>query len=299
VQGGTGVSVPGAGVRYAAVAGAGGTIVERVRVGGAEPEAVLRLPGDWGIPAAAYDNTTTGLSADGRTLVVAPAMPDQIPTRTRLTVLDTSPLRVRSRVEVPGYASVDAISPDGRWLYLTVYKPDLVGYAVRAYDLAERRLLPEPVVDPSEPDEQMQGLPMTRTMSADGRWAYTLYMRPEGEPFVHALDTSGRTAACIDLPALEGRDLSGTRLELRDGGGILAVVSNAGVQARIDLRKVAARHAPAAPAAAGGGAGGAGGPASRADGDGGLPVWPLLAAAVGVLAVATLAMGRRRRALGS
>jgi len=67
---------------------------------------------------------------------------------------------------------------------------------VRAYDLAARRLLPEPVVDPREPGEKMQGLPMTRATSADGRFAYTLYERPRGAPFIHALDTVRGSAAC-------------------------------------------------------------------------------------------------------
>ncbi len=45
----------------------------------------------------------------------------------------------------------------------------------------------------------MQGLPMTRATSADGRLAYTLYSAEE--PFIHALDTvRGSAAVCIDLP---------------------------------------------------------------------------------------------------
>jgi len=54
------------------------------------------------------------------------------------------------------------------------------------------------VVDPREPDEQMGGLAMTREMSRDGRWAYTLYEGAE-HPFVHALLTDNRISVCIDL----------------------------------------------------------------------------------------------------
>ena len=61
-------------------------------------------------------------------------------------------------------------------MYLIQYSPrDFSNYAVRAYDLGARRLLPEPVVDPREADEPMTGAPVTRVASADGRWAYTLY----------------------------------------------------------------------------------------------------------------------------
>ena len=48
----------------------------------------------------------------------------------------------------------------------------------------------------------MRGSPLTRATSPDGRWAYTLYDGAGGTPFVHALDTSTRTARCIDLPTL-------------------------------------------------------------------------------------------------
>ena len=66
-----------------------------------------------------------------------------------------------------------------------------------ALDLASGRLEGEPIMDPREPDEKMGGFPLSRTMSADGRWAYTLYTGGE-ETFVHALDTlKGRPAASI------------------------------------------------------------------------------------------------------
>jgi hypothetical protein len=61
----------------------------------------------------------------------------------------------------------------------------------------------------------MRGNPLTRTTSPGGRWAYTLYDGAGGTPFVHALDTSRRTAHCIDLPALRGsNDLWSLRFHL-------------------------------------------------------------------------------------
>ena len=61
---------------------------------------------------------------------------------------------------------------------------------MRAYDLVRGRLLHAPVVDPRETDEKMRGNPISRALSPDGRWAYTLYDGGGGTPFVHALDTS-------------------------------------------------------------------------------------------------------------
>ena len=50
----------------------------------------------------------------------------------------------------------------------------------------------------------MRGMPVTRTTSPDGRWAFTLYDNLGEQPFIHALDTVGRTARCIDLAGLTG-----------------------------------------------------------------------------------------------
>ena len=127
-----------------------------------------------------------------------------------------------------GDFSFDAISPSGNRIYLINYlsPTDATKYAVRAYDVQAGRLLPEPVVDPHEADEQMRGQPISRAMSPDGRWAYTLYDGNGKTPFVHALDTSRATARCIDLDALEGEKyLWGLRLSV-DAGGKRLVVRN-------------------------------------------------------------------------
>jgi hypothetical protein len=213
MQGGPGVGVPGGAVNYVAVGVGRRTLVEQVlRPGGGIGRTRL-IGGRYGVPGVAYDNATTGLSADGRTLVLA-AVLDRFPVRrTRLAVLDARRLRAVRRIALPGWYTVDAIAPDGRALYLIHYlRQDAARYEVRALDLAAGRLVPAPVVDPREPGEKMQGLPMTRATSADGRFAYTLYERPHGAPFIHALDTVRGSAACIDLPSLSGADLSAARL---------------------------------------------------------------------------------------
>jgi hypothetical protein len=110
-------------------------------------------------------------------------------------------------------------------MYLIEYSPrDLGDYAVRAYDIRARRLYPDPVVDPREPDEAMRGLPITRATSPDGRWAYTLYDGAGMHPFVHALDTVRNSAVCIDLDALAGRnDLNALKLRVGAAGRTLTV----------------------------------------------------------------------------
>src|SRR5919204_4745560 len=71
VQGGAGVTLPGSDVRYQAIAARGGTLVQRVRVAGGTIERFREIRGRFGVPGAAFDGSTTGLSADGRTLVLA------------------------------------------------------------------------------------------------------------------------------------------------------------------------------------------------------------------------------------
>jgi hypothetical protein len=73
-------------------------------------------------------------------------------------------------------------------------------------------------------------------MSADGRWAYTLYDGGGATPFVHALDTVARSAHCIDLDSLAGTDLSRLRLAVVGGGKQLQIRGGRGGTISVDLR---------------------------------------------------------------
>ena len=225
--GSKGVTVPGATARYVTLwSGKKSTVVARVRRNGGRIDRSRLLQGTFTIPAVAYDGSASGLSADGSVLVLiqpssrsrgrGPRSPCSTPRRLRL-------LKV---LRLHGDFSFDAISPNGNRIYLINYLSprDATKYAVRAYDVQAGRLLPKPVVDPKEADEQMRGRPISRAMSPDGRWAYTLYDGNGKTPFVHALDTSRATARCIDLDALEGNTyLWRLHLTVRGGGKRLAV----------------------------------------------------------------------------
>jgi hypothetical protein len=243
-QGGAGATAPGGDVAYIAVGAGHRTVIERVRRAGGAVDRFTSLPGSLGVPGVAYDGSTTGLSADGRTLVLAGGVGRYPVLRTHLVVLDALHLRTRARIALPGWFNVDAISPTGRWLYLIHYPSarNTNRYEVRAYDLPNRRLLAKPVIDPREPDEAMQGSPITRATSADGRWAYTLYDGGGETPFIHALDTGRRTAACVDLPILAGADMSGVRLVVAPGGATLRIMGPNGPIALVDTRTFAVRR---------------------------------------------------------
>jgi hypothetical protein len=92
------------------------------------------------------------------------------------------------------------------------------------------------VIDPREAGEAMRGFPIARVMSLDGRWAYTLYLRPDSSPFVHALDKQRRVAVCVDLPALAGQDVSNARLVLAPGSTRLRIELGGAPAALIDTR---------------------------------------------------------------
>jgi DNA-binding beta-propeller fold protein YncE len=176
VQGGAGITTPDGSVTYVAAVAAGDTVVQRIDPRSSKVVETRFLRGRYGIPGAAYDGSTTGLSADGRTLVLAKLSVDA--TQTRLVVLDTPSLTIRKRLTLPSM-SVDAISPDGRTLYVLRYpkeRSDGLQYDVLAVDLGTGRLRGGPIMDPRTPGEQMGGFPVSRATSPDGRWAYTLYV---------------------------------------------------------------------------------------------------------------------------
>jgi hypothetical protein len=253
--GSKGLVSPGGHARYVTLpAGRTTTLAQTATTGGR----VLRwagLVGTWTIPAVAYDGSASGLSADGRTLVLIEPRVSFPRARTRFLVVDTKKFGiVDARVTLRGDFSFDALSPDGLTMYLIqYYSPDPTRYHVRAYDLANLRLLPKPIVDPRETGDEMRGAPLTRATSPDGRWAYTLYDGAGGTPFVHALDTKMKRARCIDMPMLIGRrDLWQLKLDVSRGGRLLAVRSAAKTVGLVNTRTFAAWR-PKPPVAQSGG----------------------------------------------
>jgi len=214
-------------LRYLALPAGPDTLALAIRRDGGQVQRSRHLRGRYAVPVVALDGTVDGLSADGRTLVLIRPRTGFPRSTTTFAVLDAREMRVREVVRLRGDFSYYAMSPDGGLVYLIQYtsRRDPTRYEVRAFDTREGRLVPGAIIDKREPDENMRGYPLTRAMSPDGRWAYTLYDGAGKHPFVHALDTRDLTAACIDLHALEGRtDLTALGLDVAPGGGELSVV---------------------------------------------------------------------------
>ena len=214
--------------------------------------------------------------------------------QTTFAVLSTRRwLRLRRTVHLPGDFSYDALSPDGRALFssTTCRANDPTKYRVRVYDLARNRLEPKAIVDPREDPDEMNGLPLARATSSDGRWAYTLYQGTAGEPFIHALDTRDRKAVCIDLhdPALARGNPYELRLLLAAGGARLDVRRRGALLATVDAATFRVLSGPAAAASAA---------RARADGNPAGPsmLWPAVLVALLGAALATARVRRRRAA---
>jgi hypothetical protein len=153
--------------------------------------------------------------------------------------------------------------------------------------------LSKPIVDPHEEGDDMRGYPLTRVTSAGGRWAYTLYDGNGTHPFVHALDTVGRTAVCIDLDQLADRqELGSLRLRLSDGERRLSVMDSAKPLLVVDTKSFkVSEPRTAAPAAAQK----TSAAQSESDGGGGFPwlvVVLIAAVATGVAGVRLAASAR-------
>jgi hypothetical protein len=247
--GAVGVTTPADVARYVTFPAGTGTVVARVQKDGGQVLAWRPLRGSFTIPAVAYDGSASGVSADGRTLVLIQSRLQFPRTRTALAVLDANRLRLRAIVHLRGDFSFDAVSPHAGLLYLIQYTSprDPNRYLVRAYDLRAGRLLAEPVTDPHERGEQMRGSPLSRASSPHGRWAYTLYDGAGMEPFIHALDTARKTARCIDLDALTGSQyLSRLRLQIDPSGATLTVRNRQETELSVDTRTFAVTEPSAA-----------------------------------------------------
>ncbi len=216
-------------VRYVALPSAKTTTVAAVRTSDGRVLRYATIRGAYGIPLVAFDGTAEGISSDGKTLVLADvgALPDE----TRFAVLNAKTLRLRKAVTLPGLWAYDALSPNGRLLYATQYLGSGANarYNVRSVSLVTGKPVGGALVDRREPDEEMNGSPWARTRSANGAWAYTLYAKPNGTGFVHALDTARRRAFCVDLPWRTSVErLAAVRLSLADDGRSLELAKRGG-----------------------------------------------------------------------
>jgi hypothetical protein len=291
--GGGGVIGPdfesGGEARYTTLYGdARGTTLLKINADGGQIERERWFGDPWTLAAVTIKGKAGGLSTDGSTLVLFRPDYSLATKETEFQVLDPD-LSTRDRFELNGRYGFDAISPDGSRVYLVEYRDprDPLDYAIRAFDVDRGRLLPGEIVDPSEPDERMAGMPVSRQMSPDGRWAYTLYAGGE-ETFVHALDTEGATAVCVDLHEFSSEDAYGLQLAVQTTSGAIDVRQQGRPLASVDPVSFEVSDVDPEPATVG----------DRGSGDDAGSDWlgaAAIAAGIAMLAGACLLILRRNR----
>jgi hypothetical protein len=244
LQGKPGIAVAGSAHVVANVQrNAATTQVTLVRDRDAKVLSTRELPGRLGVPTITFEGLVEGTWAQGRRLVLASSIYDDA-RRTTFVVVDTRTLAPLRTIRLAGAFAFDALSADGRRLYVLHYPQGVNGgirYVVRSVDLRTGKLEPGAIVDKTEPDERMNGIALARAWSRDGSWAHA---------FVHALNTRTYTlynggtsvARCIDLPwAGDAQSiLDGARLVVGTKGALRITDAQGDMLARIDTRTFSA-----------------------------------------------------------
>src|SRR5689334_21678590 len=113
----TGATAPDSPYRYVALPGRGDTtqLVKILRADGIA-ERHRTIPRAAVVSAVAQDGATTGLSADGSTLVLSAPRRRFPQAVSRFLIVDTTTLQPERRLTLRGDFSLDGVSPDGRRL---------------------------------------------------------------------------------------------------------------------------------------------------------------------------------------
>src|SRR3954447_18856093 len=99
--GGVGASAAGSPFTYVAVQAKGGSVIQAVHRDGGALDRWRGLPAGYGTAMVAYDGSMTGLSADGRTLVLGGIDNNYPPKTTKLLVLSASTFRTKAKASLP------------------------------------------------------------------------------------------------------------------------------------------------------------------------------------------------------
>jgi DNA-binding beta-propeller fold protein YncE len=177
------------------------------------------IPDSYAIAGQSFTNSV--MSPDGRWLALRQM--GQTANQTTIALVDTQAEKLVKTIQLNGNFALDAISPHGGMLYLLQYLNDGSShYYVKAYNTRANQLLPTIIADKGELNNpKMVGAALTRQVSANGEFAYTLYINTMSNiAFVHILPLSDKPepgginqlpvpqfARCIDLPVGKSANL--------------------------------------------------------------------------------------------
>jgi hypothetical protein len=232
---------------------------DRTTVRGIDPatgadQVSFTLEGHWAVPAA-YGPAPSGLSGNGKwmALVAPPTKINGTEILNRFAIVDLAQKRVDRMVSAYGDIGFDALSDDGRNLYVIEHLVPAPRYAVRVASFNGSGLQGGILGDikTAEP-EAMSGI-YHASVAVGGEWFLSLYSNPGRGPFIHALNTTQLYAQCIlnipDVPvALRPawsmlNDPKRARLYAVNGaGGVVSEVDTARLtvlRSKIDLASAA------------------------------------------------------------
>ena len=191
----------------------------------------------YGLPLATHNGLPGGLSPAGRWLVLQ----GSDSRATHMAVMNTATFKVTDRFDMTGRFNFDAISDDGQRLYLIQY---LNGkeYYVRLFDIPTNSLDANIVVDKSDGNQAMAGLRLSGIATPDGGSLFSMYVRENESPFIHALSLQGPFAFCLDLPGAgyaRGKEAMQWALAMnRDGSRVYAINGASGTVAEVDSNQM-------------------------------------------------------------
>ena len=205
------------------------------------------IPGSWRLPTVGLDVMPVGVAADGSTTaLVEDRSPDAPGSTSRFAILKGALDPHPRIIELAGVFDFDAISPVGSTLFVVEHlpAPPVGHYQVRAVDVASGALLDGVITDKRNIDEQMGGYAIAQLRRRDGL-VLTLYRGAE-HPFIHALDTVGAWAVCIDLPAVRNDAADAARdwglVAAAGGRSVVAANATLGLVVDIDPTNLVARR---------------------------------------------------------
>jgi hypothetical protein len=193
------------------------------------------VPSGYGLPNVGFQGPTAGLSPNGQWLALTSQVKGTGGAITTNFLVGSSSLTDSFKtIHVNGDFVFDALSNDGKSLYLIQKMTDPNHYRVRLYDVAAGSLWPQAVADKREPNEPMNGIRGDSAADPTGNHVYTVYIRQAG-PFIHALPLGQPFAFCIDLPSKAPNDIEKQfhwALAIsQDGGSLYAANASLGTVA--------------------------------------------------------------------
>lgn len=206
------------------------------RTGGVIRE--IPLDGRYELPPANYAGAPGGLSENGDWLVLHRRNTAQTPSSSHFLVVHTRFEHAAKPVDLDGDFAFDAITNDGRSLYLVEYmSSDSTLYRVRMYHVRAAYLDERIIVDKTSGALAMSGVRLTSLPAKGGGYEYSLYVNGRNGPFIHALDTANGFALCLRLPRVQStpdQERLWSEAMTADGGTLYVVNGSLGLIVQID-----------------------------------------------------------------